>query len=386
MAEAQDGQEKTEEPTEKRRADARKDGQVVTSTEVFVLVTLATATLIYLVGRAQLPGLAGLWAQGFVISPGTALDGLLIARTGYLLAWTAAAAAIGLPLIAVILAAQAGVGGLNFATKAIGFKPEKIDPLKGFQRMFSMRALVELSKATLKVLLLLGAGLIAVWPLYPAFETAASQSTGDAIALLGTAMLRLLGGVLVGLLLIAAIDLVWQIHQNTQQLRMSRQEIKDEVKEAEGAPEQKAEQRRRQRDASRRAAERKALDDVPSANAIITNPTHFAVALRYDPASGKAPIIVAMGKGDLARELIRRGRLATVKTLRVPPLSRALFFHGTLGKEIPEALYAAVAVVLAHVWRLDRGMAGPLPAVSLPEELLFDEFGRPASRPSRSSR
>ncbi|MEL6915455.1 MAG: EscU/YscU/HrcU family type III secretion system export apparatus switch protein [Pseudomonadota bacterium] len=382
MAEATDGQEKTEEPTEKRRVDAKNDGQVVTSIEVFVLTSLATATLLYLVGRPALPSITGLWAQGFVISPGTSLESLLIARTGHLLAWTVAAASIGLPLLVVVLAAQASIGGLNFAPKALSFKAEKIDPLKGLKRMFSMRALVELSKATLKVILLLGAGLLAVWPLFPAFETAASQSVGEAVALLGAAMVRLLGGVLVGLLLIAGLDLTWQIHQNNQQLRMSRQEIKDEVKEAEGAPEQKAERRRRQRDASRRAAERKALDDVPSANAIITNPTHFAVALRYDPASGKAPVIVATGKGDMAREVIRRGRHATVKTLRVPPLARALYFHGALGKEIPEALFAAVAVILAHVWRLERGFEGRLPAVSVPEELLRDEYGRP-SRPAR---
>ncbi|MEM1150677.1 MAG: EscU/YscU/HrcU family type III secretion system export apparatus switch protein [Pseudomonadota bacterium] len=381
MAEGQDGQEKTEEPTEKRRLDARKDGQIVTSKEVFVLTSLAVGTLLFVTGQNFLTEAGGLWASGLIIEPGAALDSLMIARTGDLLLWMLVAGpGLGLPVLLAVIAVQSGVGGLNFASKAVTFKADKIDPLQGLKRMVSMNALVELTKATLKVLLLLGAGLVAVWPMMSTFAASATVSPGTSIGLLGEALMRLLGGVLAGLALIAALDLSWQLHSNTKKLKMSRQEIKDEMKEAEGAPEQKAEQRRRQREASQRAAERKALGDVPSATAIITNPTHFAVALRYEPESGKAPVIVAMGKGPMAQEVIRRGRRATIKTLRVPPLSRALYFSGALGKEIPEALYAAVAIVLAHVWRLDQGMQEPLPAVTLPSGMMLDEFGRQMKR------
>jgi len=377
MAEAQDGQEKTEDPTEKRRSEARKDGQIVTSTEVYVLTSLAVGSLIFLVSRSFLPSLAGMWASGLKIEAGAALDALMITRTGDMLVWVLVAGpGFGLPVLLAVLAAQSGIGGLNFAGKALTFKPDKIDPLQGLKRMVSMNSLVELTKATLKVLLLLGAGLAAVWPMMPTFASAAALAPGVSIGLLGEALIRLLGGVLAGLTLIAALHLSWQLHSNTKKLKMSRQEIKDEMKEAEGVPEQRAEQRRRQREASQRAAERKALSDVPSATAIITNPTHFAVALRYDPTSGQAPIIVAMGKGPMAKEVIRRGRRATVKTLRVPPLSRALYFSGALGKEIPEALFAAVAIVLAHVWRLDQGLDEPLPSVTMPPNMLLDEFGR----------
>lgn len=381
MAEGQDGQEKTEEPTEKRRLDARKDGQIVTSKEVFVLTSLAVGTLAFVLGRSFLSDVAGYWATGLMLEPGVALESLMISRTGDLLLWLLLAGpGLGFPVLLAVVAVQSGVGGLHFAAKALTFKPARIDPLQGLKRMVSMNALVELTKAALKVLLLLGAGLAAVWPMMSTFAAAATVSPGTSIGLLGEALTRLLGGVLTGLTLIAALDLSWQLHSNSKKLKMSRQEIKDEMKEAEGAPEQKAEQRRRQREASQRAAERKALEDVPSANAIITNPTHFAVALRYDTTSGKAPVIVAMGKGPLAQEIIRRGRRATVSTLRIPPLSRALYFNGALGKEIPEALYAAVAIVLAHIWRLDHGMLEPLPAVTLPPGMMLDEFGRQIQR------
>jgi flagellar biosynthetic protein FlhB len=381
MADADDGQEKTEEPTQKRRDEAREEGRVITSTEVFVLVTLAAGTLMLVIGKPALPGLTGLWASGLVIAPDEALDALMISRTRDALWWMLAAGpGLGLPLMAVVLMAQGGMGGLNFAPKALGFKADKINPLEGFKRMVSMKALVDLGKAVLKVTLLLAAGALMLQPILPALESAAALAPGDAMVLFGTAMLRVLGGLLIGLALIAALDLAWQVHSNTKALRMSRQDIKDETKESEGSPEQKGEVRRRQMEASRRASERKALADVPMATAIITNPTHFAVALQYDRARGHAPVVLAMGRGRIAREVMRRGRRAGVMTLHVPPLARALYFTGTIGREIPETLYTAVAVILAHVWRLEQGQPEPTPEVDLPGNLRLDEFGRPTQR------
>lgn len=145
---------------------------------------------------------------------------------------------------------------------------------------------------------------------------------------------------------------------------MSIQDIKDEMKESEGSPEQKGLIRRRQMEASQRAAERKALQDVPTATAVVTNPTDFAVALKYDPLSGQAPVIVAMGKGPMAAEIRKIARRARINTLPLPPL--ALYFNGAIGREFPEALFAAVAVVLAHVWYLENGQYAPTPDVELP--------------------
>ena len=381
MAESDDGQEKTEEPTQKRRDDARKDGKITTSTEVFVFATLSMGTLMLLIGKPALPDVAGYWASGFVIGPDQSLDSLMLLRAENLFWWVLASGAlIGIPMMITVLLAQAGMGGLNFAPKALGVKLEKIDPLAGMKRMVSMKALVDLSKAVLKVTLLLGAGLMILYPLLPSVLGMSMSDPNVATELFGSVLVQVLAGLLVALALIGAIDLGWQIHYNTKSLRMSRQDLKDEMKESEGSPEMKGAIRRRQMEASRRASERKALADVPQATAIITNPTHFAVALKYDPAAGGAPVVLAMGKGPIAKEVIRRGRRAGVMTLRVPPLARALYFYGAIGREIPQQLYTAVAIILAHVWRLEQGQPEPTPDVEVPAELSVDEFGRRQDR------
>lgn len=381
MAESNDGQEKTEEPTQKRRDDARKDGKITTSTEVFVFSTLGVGTLMLLIGRSALPDLAGQWGSGFVIDAGQSLDSLMILRTENLFWWVLASGLVlGLPMMVTVLLAQSGMGGLNFAPKALGVKFDKINPLAGLKRMVSMKALVDLTKAVLKVTLLLGAGLTMLYPMLPSVLGMSMTDPDVATHLLGSVLVQVMAGLLVALVVIAAIDLGWQMHSNTKSLRMSRQDLKDEMKESEGSPELKAAIRRKQMEASRRASERKALADVPQATAIITNPTHFAVALQYDPTAGGAPVVLAMGKGPIAKEVIRRGRRAGVMTLRVPPLARALYFYGAIGREIPEQLYTAVAVILAHVWRLEQGQPEPTPDVDVPAALSVDEFGRRQER------
>ena len=381
MAESEDGQEKTEEPTQKRRDDARKDGKITTSTEMFVFATLGVGTLMLLLGKSALPDLADHWKAGFVIDPGQSLESLMILRTGDLFWWVLASGLVlGIPMMITVLLAQTGMGGLNFAPKALGVKLEKIDPLAGMKRMVSMKALVDLSKAVLKVTLLLGAGLLVLTPFLPAIMGMTMTDPNVATELLGSVLVRVMAGLLIALAVIAAIDLGWQIHSNTKSLRMSRQDLKDEMKESEGSPEMKGAMRRKQMEASRRASERKALADVPLATAIITNPTHFAIALKYDPAAGGAPVVLAMGKGPIAKEVIRRGRRAGVMTLRVPQLARALYFYGAIGREIPEQLYTAVAVILAHVWRLEQGQPEPTPDVDVPDALSVDEFGRRQQR------
>jgi flagellar biosynthetic protein FlhB len=338
-------------------------------------------TLMLLIGKPALPDVAGYWASGFVIGPDQSLDSLMLLRAENLFWWVLASGAlIGIPMMITVLLAQAGMGGLNFAPKALGVKLEKIDPLAGMKRMVSMKALVDLSKAVLKVTLLLGAGLMILYPLLPSVLGMSMSDPNVATELFGSVLVQVLAGLLVALALIGAIDLGWQIHSNTKSLRMSRQDLKDEMKESEGSPEMKGAIRRRQMEASRRASERKALADVPQATAIITNPTHFAVALKYDPAAGGAPVVLAMGKGPIAKEVIRRGRRAGVMTLRVPPLARALYFYGAIGREIPQQLYTAVAIILAHVWRLEQGQPEPTPDVEVPAELSVDEFGRRQDR------
>lgn len=378
MAEGQDGAEKTEEPTQKKRDDARKDGQIATSTEVYVLATLAVATLILMLGRGTLQELVVYWQSGLMIDDPLTLDTRMTEALTHLLMWTVAAGVgLGLPMVATVVIAQSGVGGLNFAPKAFGFKPEKIDPAKGLKRMVSVTSLVNLGKSVIKVGLLLTAAAVMVRPYLQAIEGSAMLAPGDSVVLFGAVLIRVMLGLLVGLALIAALDVAWQRHTQNKTLRMSIQDIKDEMKETEGSPEQKGLIRRRQMEASQRAAERKALQDVPTATAVVTNPTDFAVALKYDPLSGQAPVIVAMGKGPMAAEIRKIARCARINTLPLPPLARALYFNGAIGREIPEALFAAVAVVLAHVWHLENGQYAPTPDVELPQDMRLDAYGRP---------
>jgi flagellar biosynthetic protein FlhB len=175
---------------------------------------------------------------------------------------------------------------------------------------------------------------------------------------------------------IAFIDFIYQRHTHTKSLKMSKQEQKDEYKQTEGSPEVKAKIRRMQMEKSANAARQTAaLDDVASATAVITNPTHFAVALKYDVGSPDAPKILAMGRGHMAAQIIERANNAKVTIFQNPLLARALYFSGEIGKEIPERLYQAVAVVLAYIYRVDKGEDLERPEVELPEDLRFNEFG-----------
>ncbi|SPF80093.1 EscU/YscU/HrcU family type III secretion system export apparatus switch protein [Pseudoprimorskyibacter insulae] len=378
---ADDGQEKTEEPTPKKKEQAREDGKLITSKEMFVFTSIAAATLGILIATQLLPGLTGKWARGFVIEHPSKLDDLMLERLGSAILWVLMSGIIvGIPLMGVTVLTQAGMGGLNFAPKALGFKFNKLDPLKGMKRMVSLKSLVELAKAVLKVVFLIGSAIFVVIPSLPAIDRMASMSPGDGAALLGTTTLQVLSAMTIALGVIGALDLVWQIHTMLKDLRMSKQEIKEEFKESEGSPELKGQIRRKQNEAAMRAKQRAALPNVDQATAIVTNPTHFAVALRYVPEEQSAPVILAMGRGGMAQQVIERGKKAKVTIVRVPPLARALYYTGGIGSEISVQLYSAVATLLAHVWRIEHGQPTDLPDIDLPPELQLDENGRPQSR------
>ena len=379
MAEGDDGQEKTEEPTQKRRDQAREDGSIVTSKEVFVFASLAGGTGLLVLMQGLLPALVRGWSGYFVLQPGTDLDAATFARLGQ--AWTEVllwGLAVSVPLLAVVVLVQYGMGGINFSTKAMNFRPDRVNPLAGMKRMVSVKALVELAKAIVKVGLLIGVAVVVMRDQLGPLDRLWTAAPGDAAAVMGAGLVRLLSALLVVLAIIGGLDLAWQAWSLTNSIKMSRQDLKEEAKESNGSPEVKGRMRRMQMEASQNGARRRAaLADVPQATAIVTNPTHFAVALRYVPGETSAPRILALGKGPMALDIIERGRRAGVGTLRIPLLARALYFTGDIGQEIPEQLYGAVAAVLAHVYRLDRGEFADPPEVEVPDELGFDEFGRP---------
>lgn len=377
MAEGEDGQEKTEDPSQKKLDDAAEEGRILTSRDMFVFTALALATLVLTVGRSLLEGLPSLWAQGFILAPGPDLDALTITRLGDAV-WTVGVIGLiaGLPFVVLAIGTQVSIGGLIFAPKAIEPKWSKLDPLAGIKRMVSAQSAVELVKAILKVALLIGAGGVALWGMVPALDRTSAMQTGDALIVFGQALARVMAALTLVLAGIGALDLVWQIHRHTSSLKMSREEMKQEYKDSEGSPELKGRIRSLQYQAARRTAERASVPDAAQATAIITNPAHFAVALRYDPGQPGAPVILAMGRDVIARDIRTLARRRAIPTLSAPPLARALYFSGRIGQEIPVDLYAAVATVLAHVWRLEQGLADPMPDIDLPETLRFDANGR----------
>jgi len=378
--EGDDSQEKTEDPSQRKLEKAAEDGKVLTSKDMFVFTGLFGGLLMMLAVPGIVEPALGSWSTLFSLERGTDLDALIGQRiTEGIKMILIAGAVVGLPLMVLVVLTQAAVAGsLNFAPKAMSFKGNRIDPLKGLARMVSMKALVELGKASLKVVLLFGVAIGILYVQAPKILQLPFRSLGEAVATAGSMFPVVLGGLLLMLAVIALLDFMWQRHTHVKSLKMSKQDQKDEYKQTEGSPEVKAKIRRMQMESSAKASRQQtALNDVPSATAIITNPTHFAVALKYDVGSSQAPKILAMGRGKIAEMIIERGNDADVTVFRSPLLARALFFSGEIGGEIPEMLYQAVAIVLAYIYRVDRGEDLERPDVELPEDMRFDEFGKP---------
>ncbi len=375
--ENEDGQEKTEEPTQRRLDQAAEDGQLLTSKEVMVFTTLAMG-LVLMIGLAPFAGtMVSTWGTLFVIDSVANLDtvGLAKVRYGFWLV-ILTALVVGLPMMAITILTQAGVGGLNFSTKAMSFKGSKLNPVSGLGRIFSSKGLVELGKSILKVVLLFGIGVLVIHSQLPVMIQLSASSLSEGMRRASSVFPLLVGALLIALLAIALIDYFWQKHTFTQQMKMTLKEVKDESKQTDGSPEVKAKIRRMQFQQSQESArQRDALDNVSDATAVITNPTHFAVALKYTTGQQGAPVVLAMGKGAIAQQIIDRARDSRVQTLRIPLLARALYFTSEIGGEISEGLYNAVAIILAYVFRIDSGETLDMPELSLPPEMRFDEFG-----------
>lgn len=373
-----DSQEKTEEPTQRKIEKALEDGQVLNSKEVFVFTTLLVGLgLVFAIG-SMLPLFLGVWRGFFQFGAPEVLAVQINARMGEALRdFLILALSIAVPLMLVAFATQAAVGGVHFVSKNIMFKGNRINPLSGLKRIFSVRGLVELGKALLKVFAIGGAALLVISQRVDEVLPLVRANLDWAMHTVATDFKLLVVATLMVLALIAALDYLYARHSHFQKLRMSKQEMKDQNKETEGSPEVKSRIRRLQMEASRRASEAaSALDNVGEATAIITNPTHFAVALRYVPGDTGAPMIIAMGRGRLAEQIIEKGEEAGITVWRCPLLARALFFTGDIGQEISEKLYSAVATALAYIYRIDRGEDVPEPEVDLPEDVQFTEDGR----------
>ena len=376
--ENEDGQEKTEEPSQRKLDKAAEDGKVLSSKEMFVFTSVGMGLAMLLASTQLIPEILNVWGGLFVFDTATDIRSFGLGKLKhvfYLVILTTLI--VGAPLLLVSLATQAAVGGINFAPKSMEFKGNRINLLSGLKRMFSTKGLVELGKAILKVASLFG---ICAWVIYahlPGIIYLTNSTLGAALGKISDVFPLMIGAMLVALMIIAAIDYAWQRHTHIKSLKMTLKEVKDEFKQTEGSPEVKAKIRRMQmQQAAEGGRQREALDNVASATTVITNPTHFAVALKYEAGEAGAPTVVAMGKGKMAEQIIERANKAKVRVLRIPLLARALYFTSDLGAEIAEGLYNAVAIILAYVYRIDRGEVLDEPDIILPPEMQFDENGR----------
>ena len=376
--ENQDGQEKTEEPSQRKINKAKEDGKVLTSKEMFVFTSIAAALLFMYALSFFGKSLLFEWGDLFVLSGPEGLDDMLLKKPLQALFYIIKfILLIGLPMIAVVLATQFAVGGINFAPKAANFKGSKINPISGLKRMFSIKSLVELGKNLLKVFLLVTSAVVVLYYLMPGILRITDGSLKAGLEHIQNSFPILVGALLLGLLVIAVLDYFYQRYEHITSLRMTKQEVKDEYKQTEGSPEVRAKIRRLQMESATKAAkQQEALDNMDEATAIITNPTHFAVALKYEVGQVGAPKIIAMGKGLIAKRIIELGSEKNITSFRSPLLARALFFTGEIGEEISEKLYNAVAIALAYVYRLDRGEDATEPDITVPEDLQFNENGQ----------
>ncbi len=377
--ESQDGQEKTEDPSQRKLEKSAEDGKVLTSKEMFVFTSMFAAFLLMFVTPLFAQKALSYWSRLFHFTRPDDLMTMAFERFNDLVfSIIITGLFVGIPMMIIVIATQVAVGGLNFAPKALNFKGNRLSLLQGFKRMFGPKGLMELAKSVLKVVLLFAIAAGVIYLRLPSVLQLPSRDleTATIASLLNFPFL--LGMLLIILAIIAMIDYFWQRYTHIQSLRMTKQEVKDEYKQTEGSPEVKAKIRRMQMETAANAGRQQAaLDDVPDATAVITNPTHFAVALKYEVGSSEAPRILAMGRGNMAHQIIARAKGAEVTIFRSPLLARALYYTGEIGAEIVEQLYQAVAVVLAYLYRVDKGEDLDAPEIEIPETMRFTENGQP---------
>jgi len=356
--------ERTEQPTAKRREQARERGQVPRSADLgAALVLLTAAAGLKLLGGWCGGQLHALMRAGLSVPRERALDesaalGAFAASAAHAL--YACAPLWGLTVLAA-LAAPLALGGRGFHPQALVPDFSRLSPGAGFARMFSANGAVELAKAFAKFALLALVAALVLWRQSGAILSLSAEPVAVAIVHAASISAVALLALAATLALIAAVDVPWQLWRYTQQLRMTREQVREELKESEGSPEVKGRIRKIQGERARR----RMMREVPRADVVVVNPTHFAVALRYDEQRMRAPIVVAKGQDLIAARIRAIAEEHRVPIFEAPPLARALHRHVEIGAEIPASLYVAVAQVLTYLAQLRaaRKDGAPLPAL-----------------------
>ncbi len=343
--------EKTEPASQKRLDDARKEGNVPRSRELATCtVLLAAGAAFWMLGGKLVAQLGSLLSNSLVFEREQAYDmDLLVTRAASLLVDVLLAfAPVAAVLMLVAIGAPLLIGGWNFSAKAFMPSFDKLNPLTGLTRMVSKNSLVELGKALGKTALVGYVAWIVVRGKQDAVMALVLEPLNVGSAHLGQLLMECFMLIVASLVAIAAIDVPYQLWQHASKLKMTREELRQEAKESDGNPEIKAKIRATQREMARR----RMMAEIPTADVVVTNPTHYAVALKYTEGKMGAPRVVAKGADEVAAKIRELAAEHNVPLLEAPPLARALFRHAELGDEIPETLYTAVAEVLAYVFQL----------------------------------
>ena len=370
------GGEKTEKPTPKKLQDAAKKGDILQSKELATaLVVMAGIGWIAITGPSVVDSLSEMLIEALRFRREDITDFAPAARGMSLL--TGIALPVGGIMLATTLAAIAGpaiLGSLGFRPGAFAPKASKLNPAAGLKRMFGMQGLIELLKSIAKVGLLGSIGVWVIWDRLTAIIGLGKAGIAPAMSDLGNMFIMTCLIMAGGLFVIAGIDVPSQIMQRSKRLGMSKQDIKDEHKESEGSPELKGQIRRRQFEVLSGSARQA----VAESSVVITNPTHFAVALRYKPGQDAAPVVVAKGCDAIAAAIRDLADQNGVTVLQYPDLARAIYFTSRPGHIVNEGLYMAVATVLAFVFRVENRMASEMdrPFIHVPDDLRFDADGR----------
>ncbi|MCF7965436.1 MAG: flagellar type III secretion system protein FlhB [Methylobacter tundripaludum] len=375
MAEDSD-EDKTEEPTGKRLEDAKKKGQIARSRELNTFaMMIVSASLLLMQGEKIGHELLAMMRTEFQLSRASIFDPatIIVHFKQTMIDGVVMFAPFFALMIVVAIIAPISMGGWLFSWDAVSPKFGKMDPIKGIPRLFAMRGQIEMLKAMLKILLVFGVAVA----LYRSYITELlgldaeplEQSVGHALNIIGMCFLLLSASLVV----IAMVDVPYQLWDHNKKLKMTLQEIKDEHKESEGSPEVKGRQRRMQMD----MAQNRMMAEVPKADVIVTNPSHYAVALKYDQNSNSAPKLVAKGVDLIAAQIRNVAIGADVPLVASPPLARALYYSTELDREIPQGLYLAVAQILAYVYQLKAAQKNDWRAPLPPEDInVPDEFKR----------
>jgi flagellar biosynthesis protein FlhB len=361
-----DAQERTEQATPKRLEEARKKGQIPRSRDLSTAaVTLVGGAALYLLGGQITGQMAEMMRRSLSVSRDEATDSShMLSALGTAAAeglWLSAPVLLAITLAAII--APLALGGWSFSGQAMMPQFSRMNPIEGVKRMFALRSLIELAKAMAKFGVVAVVAALVLWNdasmLMALGREPLQQAIGHAVQISGKALLLISAG----LLIIAGIDVPYQLWQYAKQMRMSREEIREEYKESEGSPEVKG----RIRQLQQQLARQRMMQEVPKADVIVTNPTHFAVALKYDEKRMRAPIVVAKGADEIAAKIREVAGEHKVPIFEAPPLARVLFRNVDIGDEIPAALYVAVAQILTYVFQLKVGQKPPRPDIEVQE-------------------